>query len=344
MAGFLRFDPAATRSRAFALTIGVLLCLAAGCVSSGVTAPESTPVPEPTAPAAAAAEASYEREAGLEAVKPAPEPEPEGPPPSPQPAAWAAPPRPKSAILPAVPEVGAVAAVLVDEASGEVLFDKNAHLPLPPASLTKIATLVLAPESGRVDEWVDVDVDSRTMRGSTVMGLIPGDRFQLRDLLYGLMLPSGNDAALAIGRHLAGSDAAFVAQMNQLMRRQGLRESNFLNPHGLGGGLHATSAHDLAMLSRYGMSLPGFRDVVTARAWTARGSRALPFSNINTFLTAYAGADGLKTGYTRSAGSTLAASATRNGHRLYAIVLNSSSRDEDARRLMNWAFTNLTWD
>jgi D-alanyl-D-alanine carboxypeptidase (penicillin-binding protein 5/6) len=297
---------------------------------------------EATAPAASVPAANYEREAGLEAVKPAPEPE--GPPPSPQPAAWAAPPRPKTALLPGVPEVGAIAAVLVDEASGAVLFDKNAHHPLPPASLTKIATLILALESGRVDDWVDVDVDSRTMRGSTVMGLIPGDHFQLRDLLYGLMLPSGNDAALAIGRHLAGSDAAFVAQMNQLMRRQGLRESNFLNPHGLGGGLHATSAHDLAMLSRYGMSLPGFREVVTARAWTARGSRTLPLSNINTFLTAYAGADGLKTGYTRSAGSTLAASATRNGHRLYAIVLNSSSRDDDARRLLNWAFTNLTWD
>jgi D-alanyl-D-alanine carboxypeptidase (penicillin-binding protein 5/6) len=315
------------------------LCLLGACGYSSEQPPEATIVDAATPQASPA---SYASEAGV-AASTIVDVEPPAPP-SPLPAAWGEPPRPRAAVLPPMPETSAVAAVLVDEASGAVLFDKNAHLPMPPASLTKIATLVLALESGRLDEWVDVDVDSRTMRSSTVMGLIPGDRFLLRDLLYGLMLPSGNDAALAIGRHLAGSDAAFVAEMNQLMRRQGLSESNFLNPHGLGGGLHATSAHDLAMLSRYGMSLPGFREIVSTRYWTANGSRTLPLSNINTFLTSFAGADGLKTGYTRSAGSTLAASATRNGHRLYAIVLNSPTRDEDARRLLNWAFTNLTWD
>jgi D-alanyl-D-alanine carboxypeptidase (penicillin-binding protein 5/6) len=317
------------------------LCLPAACGYPSEQPPEAT-IAESATPQASPA--SYASEAGVTAPEAVAETTPSEPLPSPLPAAWAEPPRPKGTVLPPLPETNAVAAVLVDEASGAVLFDKNAHLPLPPASLTKIATLVLALESGRLDEWVDVDVDSRTMRSSTVMGLVPGDRFRLRDLLYGLMLPSGNDAALAIGRHLAGSDAAFVAEMNQLMRRQGLRESNFLNPHGLGGGLHATSAHDLAMLSRYGMSVPGFREIVSARFWTANGSRTLPLSNINSFLTSFAGADGLKTGYTRSAGSTLAASATRNGHRLYAIVLNSPTRDEDARRLLNWAFTNLTWD
>ena len=262
---------------------------------------------------------------------------------SPMPVAWAGAPHPRLPVLPPVPALNARAAVLMDEASGVVLFDKDAHSPLPPASLTKIATLILALESGRLDEWVDVDVDSRAMPGSTIMGLEPGDRFRLLDLLYGLMLPSGNDAALAIGRFLAGSDAAFVAEMNHLTARLGLTESNFLNPHGLGGGLHATSAYDLAMLSRYGMSLPGFREIVTATSWRAEGSRTLLLNNINTFLS-YPGADGLKTGYTRSAGSTLAASATRNGHRLFAIILNSPTRDDDARRLLNWAFTNLTWD
>ena len=88
------------------------------------------------------------------------------------------------------PKNNALAAVLIDEPSGAVLYEKNAHDRLPPASLTKIVTLILALEHGGLDEWVDVDVDSRTMRGSTVMGLIPGDRFTLRDLLYGLMLPS----------------------------------------------------------------------------------------------------------------------------------------------------------
>lgn len=233
--------------------------------------------------------------------------------------------------------------MVIDEASGAVLYDKDAHLALPPASLTKIATAILALEQGDLDAWVEIDVDSSTMRGSTIMGLLPGDRFRLRDLLYGLMLPSANDAALAIGRHIAGSDAAFVQQMNQLLARLGLRDSRFANPHGLGNRDHVVSAYDLAMLSRYAMTLPGFHQIVNAPSWTARGSRTLAFANINTFLHGYPGADGVKTGYTRSAGSTLAASVWRNGRRVFVVVLNSPVRNEDARLLLNWAFANHTW-
>jgi len=195
-----------------------------------------------------------------------------------------------------------------------------------------------------LDEWVDVDVDSRTMRGSTIMGIIPGDRFTLRDLLYGLMLPSGNDAALAIGRHVAGSDEAFVAQMNALSQRLGLTDSLFANPHGLGGGVtHYTSAYDLAMFSRYGMTLPGFREISTAPYWKAQGNRVIEVANIASFLRLYRGADFGKTGYTRNAGSTLAAGAWRDGHRLFAVILNSPSREWDAIGLMDWAFTNYKW-
>jgi D-alanyl-D-alanine carboxypeptidase (penicillin-binding protein 5/6) len=265
------------------------------------------------------------------------------PPVFPAPLPWAPAPQPRSASIAAPPAIGALAAVVVDEASGSVIYDKDAFVPLPPASLTKIATLILALEDGRLDDWVTVDVDSTAMRGSTIMGLLPGDSFTMRDLLYGMILPSGNDATLAIGRYVAGSDVAFVARMNQLATRLGLKGSHFSSPHGLGGTDHVTSAYDLAMLSRYGMTLPGFREVVTAGAWTARGSRTIPLASINSFLFSYAGADGLKTGYTRRAGPTLAASAARNGHRLYAVVLNSPSRESDARRLLDWAFANLVW-
>jgi D-alanyl-D-alanine carboxypeptidase (penicillin-binding protein 5/6) len=263
--------------------------------------------------------------------------------PFPAPPAWAAPPYIRPGVAPA-PQLLARAAVLVDEASGAVLFEKDGMLPLPPASLTKIATLVLALESGRLDDWVDVDVDSREMPGSSIMGLRRGDRFTLRDLAYGLMLPSGNDAALAIGRHISGSDEAFVAEMNRLLARLGLIDSHFANAHGLGAPGHMASAHDLAMLARYGMSLPGFAEIVAARDWTAQGSRTISLRNVNTFLGGFPGADGLKTGYTRAAGPTLVASATRDGHRLYAVLLNSPNRDEDARRLLAWAFDNLRWD
>jgi D-alanyl-D-alanine carboxypeptidase (penicillin-binding protein 5/6) len=260
----------------------------------------------------------------------------------PMPFAWAAPPQLKrNAIAP--PDTPGLGAVIVDEASGEVIYDRNAHIALPPASLTKIATLILALEYGGLDEEVVSDVDGASMRGSSIMGLEIGDRFSLRDLLYGLMLPSGNDAALAIGRHIAGSDAAFVERMNDLLLRLGLYNSHFANPHGLGRGEHVATPYELAMLARYGMSLPGFFEIVNARTWTARGSRVLPLRNINSFLWSYAGADGIKTGYTRGAGPTLAASAWRDGRRLYVVILNSSSREDDARRLFNWAFANFEW-
>jgi D-alanyl-D-alanine carboxypeptidase len=316
-------------SRVLALFLSLLVAAALAC-GSGI------PVLEPPAAPAVA-----EVGAALSATDRAAE-APEAPI-FPAPAPWAAAPVVRDR-APPPPEVAALAAVVVDEASGQVLFGKDAHLPLAPASLTKIATLILALEDDRGDAWVDIDVDSREMRSSTVMGLVPGDRFTVRDLLYGLMLPSGNDAALAIGRFVAGSDPAFVARMNQLLIRLGLKESHFANPHGLGAFDHVTSAYDLAMLSRYGMSLPGFHEVVNTSYWLARGSRTLPLSNINSFLYNYPGADGLKTGYTRRAGPTLAASATRNGHRLYAVVLNSPSRDHDARLLLDWAFASYAWN
>jgi D-alanyl-D-alanine carboxypeptidase (penicillin-binding protein 5/6) len=313
--------------RLAAISVVLVFVLACGGGGQAPTAPVATAAAvgeESFYPAAAAADF---------AAEPSPR--------FPAPAAWA--PAPASRGITQPPQVSAASAVVVDEASGEVLYAKDAHLPRPPASLTKIATLILALEHGDLDAWVDVDVDSRLMRGSTVKGLIPGDRFRLRDLLYGLILPSGNDAALAIGRQVAGSDEAFVAQMNGLLDRFGLSEGHFSNPHGLGGVDHVISAYDLAMLARYGMSLPGFTEIVTTPVWTASGARVLTMSNINSFLYSYAGADGVKTGYTRRAGSTLAASATRNGHRLYVVLLDDPARVGDAIALLNWAYADFTW-
>ena len=142
------------------------------------------------------------------------------------------------------------------------------------------------------------------MPGSTLMGLLPGDCFPVLDVLYGLMLPSGNDAALSLGRHLAGSDQRFVAQLNTLLSRLGLQDSSFENPHGLDEDGHRSSAYDLAMLARYGMTLPAFVDVVQAPGWTAVGSRNVTMRNVNRFLTSYADADGVKTGFTEDAGRT----------------------------------------
>ena len=243
------------------------------------------------------------------------------------------------------PSFDARAAVVIDEASGAVLYDYNAHDSIPMASLTKIATAILALEGAPVDSWVPINtVDYRQMPGSSVMGVVPGDCFTLRDLLYGLMLPSGNDAALAIARYQAGSDEAFVVQMNTLMRRLGLTDTNFTDPHGLGSANHRSSAYDIAMMSRYAMTqLPLFRTIVKTPSWTAYGDRELSMRNVNSFISQVDGADGVKTGYTEEAGRTLSASATRNGHRLYAVILNEQNRYATAGDLIDWAFDNFTW-
>ncbi len=243
----------------------------------------------------------------------------------------------------AAPAITAKAAVVIDEASGAILYGKDPHVALPPASLTKIATAIVAIEGTELTSWVASNVDSRTMIGSSVVGLVPGDCFKVSDLLYGLMLPSGNDAALAIARYQAGTDDAFVQQMNTLVARLGLKDSHFTDPDGLGSPQHVMSAYDIAMLARYGMTLSSFKNVVNTPAWTASGGRPLSMLNVNQFLKSYPGADGIKTGFTDEAGSTLAVSATRNGHRVYAVFLNDDNRYTDAKAMMDWAFANHTW-
>ncbi len=241
------------------------------------------------------------------------------------------------------PVVEAAAVVVLDEASGAVLHEHNARTPLPPASLTKIATAVVAIEHGELDRLVDIDVDGRDMPWSSLMGLRPGDRFTLHDLLYGLMLPSGNDAALAIGRAVSGSDTAFVEEMNELLARLGLTTSRFANPHGLGAPGHRASALDLALLARYAMSLDEFVELSTATSWTANGNREIEMRNGNGFLGSYEGADGVKVGYTHRAGHTLVASAGRDGNRVYVALLDAPKSAADAGKLLDWAFANHAW-
>jgi D-alanyl-D-alanine carboxypeptidase len=208
--------------------------------------------------------------------------------------------------------------------------------------LTKIATAILTVEQGQLDALVEIDVDSGKMAGSSLMGLRPGDEFSVRDLLYGLMLESGNDAALALGRALAGSDASFVAQLNALLARIGLTDSKLLNPHGLDEAGHRTSAYDLAMLARYGMGFEAFREVVETLNWVAEGSRRIVLKNGNAFL-GYSGADGVKTGFTTGARETVAASATRGGHRVFVVLLNAPARFAEAGALLDWVFSNFCW-
>jgi len=255
-------------------------------------------------------------------------------------------PAPRKIGLKPAPLVSAAAIAIIDGDSGALLYDKNATTPRPPASLTKIATAILAVEGTELSSGVTVDVDGPRMAardGSSVMGLRPGDCYSMADLLYGLMLPSGNDAAIAIAKYEAGSEAAFVKQMNTLVRRMGLTGTMFTDPHGLGSPQHRSTAYDLAMMARYGMTLPQFREVVGAPLRTTSGSRSIPLYNTNALLRRYPGVDGVKTGFTEEAGRTIVVSAVRNGHRVFVALLNDQNRDDSAVSLLDWVFQNHQW-
>lgn len=248
----------------------------------------------------------------------------------------------------APPEVGAVSAVVVDELSGAVLYSKNAHLERAPASITKIVTAIVALERGKLDDLITVRYDPDELIDSTVMGVNPGDRCTLEDLLYGLMLPSGNDAALAVANYVAGSNEAFAKLMNAKMAELGLQDSHFVNPHGLDANGHYSSAYDMAMVSRYAMQNPTFRKLAAARlhavtVQTPNGAKRYDVFNLNRLVGTYRGADGVKIGYTDNALRTIVGSATRDAHRVYVALMGSSNLWTDSPPLLDYAFQNFSW-
>lgn len=248
------------------------------------------------------------------------------------------------ALAATAPRISAAAAVLMDAQTGAVLYARRMHQRRDPASTTKIMTALLALEYGRLGDPVTVSRRAASTPGSS-MGLRPGDVYALADLLAGLLLGSGNDAAVAIAEHISGSEEAFVARMNQRARELGLRNTRFRNPHGLTAPGHYSSAYDLAVLTRHVLRHPVFRRLVCTRAATACeqvGGRLLRLYNTNRLLWGYALAEGVKTGTTAAAGRCLVAAASLGGHRLIAVVLNAPDRFRDAQELLSWGFAHFS--
>jgi D-alanyl-D-alanine carboxypeptidase len=242
------------------------------------------------------------------------------------------------------PRITAEMAVVIDEASGAILYGRDEHREVAPASLTKIVTAMVAIEQGDPAARVAIDVDSRVMWDSTVMGLRPGEELSLEGLLYGLMLPSGNDAAIAIARHIAGSEERFVDLMNAKVRQLGLQHTHFTNSHGLDDDAHYSSPYDMAMLARAAMRYPLFQRLAAAKEWEASGFlQRYRLVNLNRLLWRYPGADGVKIGYTPAAGRTMVASATRDGHRVYASFMRSRDLVADGTALLDYAFGAYAW-
>jgi hypothetical protein len=241
------------------------------------------------------------------------------------------------------PLPSAEGAVIVDGESGALLYAKGAHTRLPEASTTKIMTAIVALENGRLDDRFTVDVDSNQLYNtteSTVMGLMPGQTVSMETLLYGLMLSSGNDAAIAIAKRIAGSEPRFIEMMNAKAQALGLQDTQFRNPHGLDADGHYSSAYDLAVMARYGYQNPKFYAIASARHYNADG---FDLWNLNKLMPVYAGADGVKPGFTDNAGRCLVGSAVRDGHRVFVVALKSADPTVDSIAMLDYAFTGFRW-
>lgn len=254
----------------------------------------------------------------------------------------------QSAIIPAPPQVAAKAYLLVDSDTGAVLVEHNADKPLPPASLVKMMTAyVLAGEieSGRVnaDDMVTVSRNAWSQNplftGSSLMWIQPGKPVSIRDLEYGIIISSGNDATVAVAEHLAGSDAAFAEMMNSYAEKLGMSNSHFVNSHGLPAEGQVMTARDLAILSAAMINdFPDHYALYKEREFTYNNIRQY---NRNSLLGEDPTVDGVKTGFTRESGYGLVASAKRDGMRLISIVLGTRSptvRKNETRGLLNYGF------
>lgn len=236
------------------------------------------------------------------------------------------------------PQISAPAAVIYDVDSGQVLFGRNAHQRRPPASLTKIATALVALR--RLGLARQVTVGSEVTVGGMRIGLTPGDTVSVEALLYGTLLNSGNDAAAALAVAAAGSQERFVEEMNALAAELGLQDTHFANPHGLDAEGHYSSAYDLALLAKAALANPAFATIVATPAKELEGWQ---FHTTNQLLGAYPGVDGVKTGTTDDAGECLVASAMRQGHRVITVVLGSTDRYTDTRALLDFYYRHYRW-
>lgn len=232
-------------------------------------------------------------------------------------------------------EVSAAAAVLMDADSGRLLYEKNGEKRMLIASTTKLMTALVALEQGGLQQ--EITVTGGHMAEGSSMYLRPGEKLTLETLLYGLLLSSGNDAALAVTECMGGT-VPFVARMNEKAAELGMENTHFANPNGLDDEAHYSTAEDMAKLAAAAMDDPVLRRVASTR--TARiGGRTL--TNHNKLLSRVEGCVGLKTGYTRAAGRTLVSCAERDGVRLVAVTLQDGDDWNDHASLYEQGFRVL---
>lgn len=241
--------------------------------------------------------------------------------------------------------ISAKSAIVIDQESGEAIFEKNPDIQLPPASTTKIMTGIIVLENSDLDNVVKISARTKEIGESSIY-LSEGEELRVEDLLYAMLVQSANDAAYALAEHVSGSEELFVDLMNRKAAEIGAKSTKFKNSYGLDDEEHLTTARDLAMIARYAMQNDEFRKIVATKEkfipWEGHSDRKLV--NTNTLLGEVDYVTGIKTGYTDKAGLCMVISAEKNGRNLIMVVLGSKDekiREEDILLIMDYCFEEI---
>ncbi len=231
-------------------------------------------------------------------------------------------------------------AVVIDALSGAILFEKNAHKRCPMASTTKIMTALAVIENADPDKIVEVSPKATGIEGSSIY-LLPNETFTVRDLLYGLMLESGNDAAEALAIAVFGSSEKCVEYMNKRCSDMGLIDTHFDNVHGLDSENHYTTAYELSYITKIAMKNDLFRQIVSTKSYVTSGQSPRYFSNHNRLLNMYSYTIGVKTGYTSKSGRCLVSAAKKDNEEYIAVTLDDPLDWKDHKNMLSFAFENF---
>lgn len=234
------------------------------------------------------------------------------------------------------PSVSAASAILMEADSGQILYEKNMDVPRLIASTTKILTALVVLEHCELDEEVIIKPEWTNIEGSS-MYLAAGKSYRVEELLYGLMLASGNDAAVALACHAAGDVEVFAEWMNEKAQSLGCRNSHFVNPNGLDDQEHYSTARDLAIITQEALENEAFREIVSSKTASVG---ELTYRNHNKLLSMYDGVFGVKTGYTMAAGRSLVSCCERDGMTLICVTLSAPDDWDDHMSLYDWGYEN----
>ena len=230
---------------------------------------------------------------------------------------------------------------VLEKDSNRVIYSKNMNEQLPMASTTKVVTAItVLQHCSNLDEYIQVDDSSIGVEGTSIY-LRQGETIKVKDLLYGLMLRSGNDAATALACHVGGSVEGFASLMNNFAEKIGAKNSNFANPHGLDNKNHYTTAYDLSLISAYALNNPVFKEIVSTKTYVIEETNKSDkryLTNKNRLLSSLEGCCGVKTGFTSKAGRCLVSAAERNNTTYVCVVLNCGPMFEESTELLNSAF------